>query len=85
MVTERSEPFKAIPYTALSVGVIKETTKLERRVAQSPDSVAMLTKAGFNVAVEAGAGAEANFPDAAYEEAGATIQAWVDAKRAKLP
>jgi len=73
LVTERAAPFAPIPYAELTVGVIKETEPLERRVAQSPDSVAMLTKAGFQVVVESGAGALANFPDEAYTEAGAEV------------
>ena len=73
LVTERVAPFVPIPYAELTVGVIKETAPLERRVAQSPDSVAMLTKAGFKVVVESGAGALANFPDEAYTEVGAEV------------
>lgn len=45
---------KAIPYDQLTVGVLKEDFPGENRVSQSPDSVAMLTKAGLNVLVEAG-------------------------------
>lgn len=40
----------------------------------------MLTKAGFGVVVEAGAGLAASFTDQAYEEAGASVvkgsEAW---------
>lgn len=40
----------------------------------------MLTKEGFRVVVEAGAGTAASFTDQAYEEAGATVvknsEAW---------
>ena len=46
---------------------------LERRVAQSPESVEKLVKAGFAVKVEKGAGVGSSFSDAAYEKAGATI------------
>lgn len=70
----------AIPYSELTVGVIKETKALERRVAQSPDSIALLIKAGFKVAVQKDAGAAALFSDEQYEEVGATIvssaEAW---------
>ena len=62
-----------VPYSSLSVGVLKETFPLEKRVVQSPDSVKMLTKAGFNVNVETGAGDAALFSDADYEAAGAKI------------
>ena len=40
------------PYADLTVGVVKETGKLEDRVAQSPQSVGSLVKAGFKVVVE---------------------------------
>jgi NAD(P) transhydrogenase subunit alpha len=42
-------------------------------VALVPDAVARLKGAGFAVAVERGAGAEASFPDDAYVEAGAEL------------
>lgn len=69
-----------VPYSQLSVGVVKETFPLERRVVQSPDSVKLLTKAGITVKVEAGAGVDSLFDDAAYVAAGAqivsTAEAW---------
>ncbi|MFP6639888.1 MAG: Re/Si-specific NAD(P)(+) transhydrogenase subunit alpha [Myxococcota bacterium] len=55
------------------IGVPKETASGERRVALVPDSVSQLTKLGPDVIVQAGAGVEAGFEDAAYEEAGARI------------
>lgn len=45
---------KAIPYEELTVGVMRETYPGENRVSQSPDSVANLVKAGFNVIVQSG-------------------------------
>jgi NAD(P) transhydrogenase subunit alpha len=42
-------------------------------VAVTPQVAEQLKKLGFTVAVEAGAGAEANFPDDAYREAGVEI------------
>ena len=46
----------------------------ERRVALTPAGAAALLKAGFRaVAVEAGAGAAANFSDAEYAAAGAAV------------
>ena len=53
------------------VGIPRETTAGERRVALVPDLVAKLTKAGLDVLMETGAGQAAGFPDAAYEEKGA--------------
>ena len=62
------------------MGITKENKPLEKRVAQSPDSVALLVKANFKVVVEKGAGAAAEFSDDQYEEVGATIvssaEAW---------
>ena len=42
-------------------------------MALVPDAVAKLTKAGFEVAVESGAGAEAHLTDAQYGDAGANV------------
>jgi hypothetical protein len=44
----------AIPYNELTIGVLKETYPGEKRVSQSPDSIATLVKAGFNVVVQSG-------------------------------
>src|SRR5262249_48080082 len=56
------------------VGVPREITPDERRVALIPDLVASLKKAGLEITVEPGAGALAGFPDATYEQAGAKLQ-----------
>jgi Alanine dehydrogenase/PNT, N-terminal domain len=99
---------KPVPYNELTVGVLKERYPGENRVSQSPDSVALLVKAGLSVVVETGgafllvclfvglsvclcyeilplagshtccscfneAGERAEFPDSAYEAAGATV------------
>jgi H+-translocating NAD(P) transhydrogenase subunit alpha len=60
----------------MRVGVPKETTAGERRVALVPDAIARLP--GITVAVERGAGEAAGFSDAAYAEAGAELvdNAW---------
>jgi len=50
-----------------------ETHPEEQRVAATPDTVKKLQKLGFEVLVEAGAGAKASFPDSAYVAAGATV------------
>ena len=57
------------------VGVPKEIYPGERRVALTPVVVPMLAKAGLEVAIEAGAGVEAGYPDAQYQEKGAKILA----------
>jgi proton-translocating NAD(P)+ transhydrogenase subunit alpha len=59
----------------MRVVVPRETLPGERRVALVPEAVARLAGAGFEIAVERGAGAAAGFPDAAYTEAGATVVA----------
>ncbi|HEU5403968.1 MAG TPA: Re/Si-specific NAD(P)(+) transhydrogenase subunit alpha [Terriglobales bacterium] len=55
------------------VGVPKEIYPGERRVALVPLVVPNLVKAGFEVVVEAGAGAAAGYPDSQYTEKGAKI------------
>lgn len=59
----------------MKIGVAKEIDMGERRVALIPDTVSRLVKQGLEVWVEAGAGEQAFFADAAYEAAGATIVA----------
>ncbi len=58
---------------SLIIGVPRETFAGEKRVATVPDIVEKLTKLGFAVMVEAGAGAAANCDDDTYLAAGATI------------
>ncbi len=55
------------------IGVPKESYPGERRVALVPLVIPNLAKAGFEVAIEAGAGAGAGYPDALYAEKGAKI------------
>ncbi len=57
------------------IGVPKESYPGERRVAIVPVVVPVLTKAGFEVHIETGAGSEAGYPDSQYVEKGATIAA----------
>ena len=57
----------------VTVGVLKETTPGEQRVAVVPESVPVLARAGVRVLVEPGAGAAAWFTDGAYERAGAKV------------
>lgn len=56
------------------IAVPKETAVRERRVALVPENVARLVKQGHEVRIEAGAGDEAGFTDAAYEAAGASVR-----------
>ena len=55
------------------IGVPKEIYPGERRVALAPMVIPMLTKAGCEVVIEAGAGEEAGYPDSHYVQKGATI------------
>ena len=57
----------------MKVGVARETTPGERRVALVPEAVEKLRAADLSVLVERGAGADAHFPDIDYAEAGAKI------------
>ena len=50
----------------MRIGIPKEIHAGERRVASTPDVVAQLSKLGFSVAIEAGAGAAANYSDEDY-------------------
>jgi len=57
----------------MTIGVPREVHPGERRVAATPESVRELTKLGYEVAVESGAGQQASFSDDAYRAAGAAI------------
>ena len=57
------------------IGVPKEIYPGERRVALVPAVLPTLTKAGFEVQVQSGAGVDAGYPDAQYVEKGAKIVA----------
>jgi NAD(P) transhydrogenase subunit alpha len=57
----------------MRIGIPREIYPGEARVAGTPDTVERLRKLGFEVHVEAGAGAAANYSDAQYEAAGATV------------
>jgi NAD(P) transhydrogenase subunit alpha len=59
----------------LIIGVPKEIYPGERRVALVPAVVPTLTKAGFEIHIEAGAGVLAGYPDALYTEKGAKVVA----------
>ena len=56
----------------MQIGVPRETTAGERRVALAPESIARLVKSGVEVVVEQGLGLQANIPDDLFEKAGAT-------------
>ena len=58
---------------SLTVGVLKETRKGERRVAMVPRTAEMLRKLGLGIRMESGAGTEAGFPDAEFAAKGVEI------------
>jgi NAD(P) transhydrogenase subunit alpha len=57
----------------MNVSVPKEVASGERRVALVPEVVERLIQNGMQVTIEDGAGEGAHHPNAAYEEAGASI------------
>ncbi|MDZ4864404.1 MAG: Re/Si-specific NAD(P)(+) transhydrogenase subunit alpha [Gemmatimonadota bacterium] len=57
----------------MRIGVPKETSPRERRVALVPESCKKLIQAGYEVSVESGAGVAAGFADAAYRDLGVTL------------
>lgn len=72
--TAATSPAAGAPYDTLTVGIPRETFPNERRVAVTPQNVALLLKKGFSrVLVEKGAGEAAQFPDEEYIKAGAVV------------
>ena len=57
----------------LLIGLPKEVSLQENRIALTPEAVAILVRHGHEVIVEQGAGEKAKFPDSEYSEAGAQI------------
>lgn len=58
----------------MNLGIPAETSPGQARVALVPESVKKLVAAGYGVVVQRGAGLRAHFTDAAYAEAGATLE-----------
>jgi NAD(P) transhydrogenase subunit alpha len=63
----------------MKIVVLKETRPGDARVALAPESCKKLVQAGFEVAIEAGAGLASFYPDSQYTEAGAHVDADVAA------
>ena len=63
----------------MRIGIVAEQAG-ENRVAATPVTIARIRKLGYDVVVEAGAGAASSFPDAEYASSGAGIvdraEAW---------
>ncbi|MGI0151871.1 MAG: NAD(P)(+) transhydrogenase (Re/Si-specific) subunit alpha, partial [Thermoplasmata archaeon] len=55
------------------IAVPREVVPGERRIATVPEVVAKWTRAGHEDRVDAGAGTEENYPDAAFLESGAKV------------
>jgi len=58
----------------MDIALLREVHPLEKRVALAPSHLPALSKLGVTVRVEAGAGLRAGWPDAAYADAGASIE-----------
>ena len=57
----------------IRIGVPSELGNQERRVALAPYAAAVLVASSHEVRIEAGAGAEAQFPDSQYADAGCEV------------
>ena len=69
----KEEKLVGIPYSKLSIGVPKESWSGERRVACSPAVTAALSKKGFTLKIEEGAGEKASFRNEDFAAAGGVI------------
>ncbi len=63
---------------SLKIGLPKEVSNDERRICLTPGGVSVLTSNGHEVYIEQEAGAEANFTDQEYADAGAEIAYSID-------
>ncbi len=61
------------PQKSLFIGIPKEVTLQENRVALVPSSVATLVAHGHRIIMEAGAGKKSNYTDRDFSEAGAEV------------
>ncbi len=68
-------PVRCPKLPRVRIAVVKETRAGERRVALVPSLVGKLTGLGYDVAVEPGAGVEADCSDEDYRQAGAGLDA----------
>jgi H+-translocating NAD(P) transhydrogenase subunit alpha len=63
----------------MKIAIMRERSDGETRVAATPETVQKLISLGAEVAIEAGAGERARFPDADYKTSGATIASGAEA------
>ena len=61
------------PNFSLIIGIPRENQEVEKRLALTPESVALLVAAGYRVLLQAGAGLTINYSDSYYAESGAEI------------
>lgn len=61
------------PSFSLVIGIPRENQEVEKRLALTPESVALLVAAGYRVLLQAGAGRTINYSDSYYAESGAEI------------
>lgn len=59
--------------SSMVIGIPCENQKVEKRVALTPETVALLVDSGYRVLVEAGAGLSISYSDSYYAESGAEI------------
>lgn len=71
-------------YSVKSIGCPRETYPNECRVSQTPETVALLVKKGYQVLVERGAGKLAKIPDSEYVQAGAILVSTEEAFQSDL-
>ncbi len=58
---------------SLVIGIPRENQKIEKRLAITPETTALLVEAGYRVIVEADAGLTINYSDRYYADSGAQI------------
>ncbi len=58
---------------SLTIGIPKENQTIEKRLALTPETVALLVEMGYRVLVESGAGNTISYPDNYYSDSGAEI------------
>jgi len=62
-------------FERLSIGIPKESSFQENRIALTPDAVSLLVHNGHDIIIESGAGNQANFSNEEYKKSGARIVA----------
>ena len=59
--------------SALNIGILNESSKIENRVALTPSSISLLREKGHTIYVQAGAGLKAGYTNEEYSSLGASI------------